>query len=165
MRPFLCLFLTLLNVNLIAQPAPSIPRQRTDAHMPVAGMSLSIVPPPGFAVATEFTGYVQRASRATLLISELGGTVQANLSKFSRESLLSRGMFVQKEETFMNGLVPARFVEAEQFAHGTKHIKYIYLFGDAEHCFLITASFPKDVSDLGPLIRPAMLSALPVAGE
>lgn len=163
MQQFLFLLLILFPVHLFAQTAPA--QQLTQDHQPVPGMALQLIPPIGFSTATDFTGFVQAASRSTVHLSELGGSVHENLPKFSRESLMSRGIFVQREESFMTGLVPARFIEAEQFAHGSKQVKYIYLLGNLKQCFLITASFPKDVGDLGPLIKSSMLSAIPTAAE
>lgn len=157
-RLILAIGLICASVYVAAQAVTPLTNKVTSAHQSPNGTHVALIPPPGFVPATQFTGYQQPASSASIQISELGGAVTANMQKFSSESLMTRGMFVQQQERLQVGINPGQFIVVEQFAGGTKVVKYIMLLGDTQRTFLIMSTFPKDVAAIGPMIKDAMFS-------
>lgn len=121
---------------------------KTDKHQHVEGSNLFLIPPPGFAEATNFQGFQQESSGASIMVIEIPGPFSESTKGFTEEGLKSQGVVLNKrEEVKVNGY-QGLFITAEQLAYGVNYAKYILVFGDEQNTFMVNGAYPKKVQEL-----------------
>ncbi len=126
----------------------------------IPGTKVSIEPPPGFVVASQFPGVQNTELASSILISELPAPVEGVTAGFTKEGLLSRGMtLVSSEEATLAGL-PGRLFSVTQIANGATFEKWMAAFGNSSATVLVVATYPQALAaELRAPLRSAVLSA------
>jgi len=133
---------------------------KTDKHQHVEGSNLFLIPPPGFAEATNFQGFLQESSGASIMVIEIPGPFSESTKGFTEEGLKSQGVVLNKrEEVKVNGY-QGLFITAEQLAYGVNYSKYILVFGDEQNSFMVNGAYPKKVQELKSDMLEAIYSVV-----
>ncbi|MBK9105121.1 MAG: hypothetical protein IPL92_11285 [Saprospiraceae bacterium] len=129
---------------------------KTDKHQHVEGSNFFLIPPPGFVEASNFQGFQQESSGASIMVLDMPGPFAESTKGFTEEGLKSQGVkLIKKEEVNVNGY-QGLFVTAEQLAYGVNYAKYILVFGDEQNTFMVNGAYPKNV----PGLKEDMLEAI-----
>jgi hypothetical protein len=126
----------------------------------VRGTKINLAKPEGFVEATNFPGFQQNSTGATLVVTELPGPYKEVSASFTVENLKSRGMLLQTTEKVTidgyNGLL----IKFTQEAYGQNYDKLGVLFGDDQETIFIIASFlVEQEKDLLSPMKNSLLSA------
>ena len=133
---------------------------KTDKHKQISGTKFFLIPPAGFIPATNFQGFQQMNSGASILVMEIPGPFSESIKGMNEPGLKTQGIILRgKEEIMFNGN-QGLFLTAEQFAYGTNYSKYILVFGDTLATYMVNGIFPKEVPELDNDIRESMLSVV-----
>jgi len=123
--------------------------QASPPSVPVPGSVVSLAPPPGFAPAPNFSGFVSEDGRASILIAELPAEAGAVVSELfadnatARERFASQGVQVDRLESITSDGQTVPVVIGSQDAHGYTFGKWIALFSGSP-TVMITIQAPRD---------------------
>lgn len=131
---------------------------QTDRHQAVPGTRLSLAPPAGFAPATQFSGFQNPETGASILVSEMPAPVQTIVEAFTDEALKSKGMTLVERQTVDFNQSKATFLKASQPAHGLTYLKQMLIFGDDSTTFLVNGIYPQDSGTDEAEIKKALFS-------
>lgn len=161
MRFIFILTIVVLTLCSYGQPKNNaeIKNELTPGHINVKGTKISIVPPKGWTVATNFNGFQQTGSSSSIMIVEIPGPYSEVTEGLTNEGLKSQGVIVDnKRKITVNGMM-ADYIVARQFAYETMFGKYILVIGNEQTSFFINGMFPIDFEkELGKEIEKSMLS-------
>ncbi len=130
------------------------------APVPVAGTRVVLEPPPDFVKADQFAGFMQKATGASILVSELPAPFAQATKGFDAAGLATRGMTLVKKETVTLPFGEALLLSVTQKANGILFAKWMLAFGNAARTTLIVATYPeKSDAALGTSLRTAILGA------
>lgn len=134
-----------------------------------AEVGLSITPPSDFTQATNFYGFQQDSSGASLVLASLPGPYPEVAKGFTKEGLASQGMTLISKEPLTIHDLDGALLALTQEAHGVVYKKWLVAFGDSKLTYLVTANFPEAMAEsLGDPLKQSVLSVRPiplVAGE
>lgn len=156
----LSLTLIALLTTLLAFGQREINNTKTDKHRQVAGTKFLLIPPTGFIPATNFQGFQQMNSGASILVMEIPGPFAESTKGFNEQGLKTQGVVLKKKEEIKVNGNPGLFLTTEQFAYGTNYSKYILVFGDSKATYMVNGTFPKEVIELDKDVRESMLSVV-----
>lgn len=156
----LSLTLIALLTTLLAFGQGEINNTKTDKHRQVAGTKFLLIPPTGFIPATNFQGFQQMNSGASILVMEIPGPFAESTKGFNEQGLKTQGVVLNKKEEIKVNGNPGLFLTTEQFAYGTNYSKYILVFGDSKATYMVNGTFPKEVIELDKDVRESMLSVV-----
>ena len=127
--------------------------------VPVPGTGVSLMPPPGFVAATQFPGFGQEESGASIMVTEIPGPYAEVTAGFSKGGLVSQGMtLVSKQEITLEGR-KALLLHLKQTAEGMAYLKWLAALGDEKQTVLVTATFPEELKErLSEPLRRSVLS-------
>jgi hypothetical protein len=137
---------------------------KTDKHKQIAGTKFFLIPPTGFIPATNFQGFQQMNSGASILVMEIPGPFTESTKGFNEQGLKTQGVVLKKKEEMKVNGTQGLFLTTEQFAYGTNYSKYILVFGDSKATYMVNGTFPKEVTELDKDIRESMLSVVYESG-
>jgi hypothetical protein len=160
------LFLTLIGLltTLATFGQGEIINTKTHKHKQIAGTRFFLVPPAGFVAATNFQGFQQTNSGASILVMEIPGPYSESTKGFNEQGLKTQGVVLKKkEEVKVNG-TQGLFLTTEQSAYGRDFSKYILVFGDTKATYMVNGTFPEGVTELGKEIRQSMFSVVYESG-
>ena len=140
LRVFLFLSLLAFNGCSYAQKSP-----KQDAAS-VSGTRVKLVPPDGFAPATQFPGYQLESYGSSIMITEIPGPFAETTAGFSNTSeLMKKNMSVlDKQEVKLDGQ-NGILLKVAQKASGTNFLKWLLVLGDEKETAMITATFPNNM--------------------
>ncbi len=119
-----------------------------------------MVPPKGYVVASNFSGFQNRDIGAAIIIAELPDSFQATKATFTPEGFKTQGMTLhnQKPVTIQGGR-SAELYRASQNENGTQVQQLLLLFGDESKSVLLNASFLNPSNATEEEITKALLTA------
>ena len=133
---------------------------QTEKHIKVPGTKCSLIPPTGFVAATNFSGFQNAETGASIMINELPAPYQTLVNGFTAEALKSKGMTLIKKQTIdLNGS-NATLIYVTQSTNGTTYLKQILIFGDAKGTVLVNGIYPEASNDIEVKIKAALLSTV-----
>lgn len=131
---------------------------QTEKHIKIPGTKCSMIPPEGFVAATNFSGFQDEITGASIMINEIPGPVQSIIDGFTEEALKTKGMsFVKKQKVDLNK-AEAVLISVTQSAHGIKYLKEILIFGNTNETILVNGTYPENSKVIEPKIKEALLS-------
>jgi hypothetical protein len=137
---------------------------KTDKHKRIAGTKFFIIPPAGFINATNFQGFQQMNSGASILVLEIPGPFSESTKGFNEQRLKTQGVVLKKKDEIKVNGNQGLFLTTEQFAYGTNYSKYILVFGDSKATYMVNGTFPEEVIELEKDVRESMLSVIYESG-
>jgi hypothetical protein len=126
---------------------------KTGQHINIPGTRLFIIPPPGFEIASSFTG-LQKGDDIIIQVFDLiGGNFYTNAANINRETFESKGAIVfDYKELNVNGF-PAKYsiIEGDQ---NTRSMNLV--FGDTTFSVMIMALYHSIDDNAGAQIQKAI---------
>ncbi|MBK7428189.1 MAG: hypothetical protein IPI60_14815 [Saprospiraceae bacterium] len=130
----------------------------SETHIAVKGTKISLIPPPDFTKASNFNGFEEEESSSSIMVLDLPTSYADISGSLTKANLAKQGVEAEQiEEIIVNGL-PALFISGQQMAYGELFGKYILVFGTEKETIIINGAFPKELEELGPEIKKAMLT-------
>jgi len=108
----------------------------------VPGTKVFLSPPPGFAPAERFGGFIKKEDVATIVVTEIPGAY-SQVTNFTKNDLAGKGINITSSSTFNNGKREASLLEFTQMAAGKKFKKVACFFGDEASTTIVTGSMPE----------------------
>ena len=144
---FLLIFMAL---SLIVNAQSEITNSKTTKHINIQGTQTFIIPPEGFEKASNFVGFQQNTTGASIMILEMPGPYIEFKKGFTKENLAQKGMNLLNAEEFIINNQPAILIFVTQFSsgHGYMFQKYNLLLKQTESkTLLINLNFPESLKD------------------
>lgn len=152
MRPIL--IATAIAVMLTATPI-----QAAAPSVKVTGTRVFLSPPPGFAPADRFCGFIKKDDNASIVVTEIPGAYE-QVTSFTKKDLAGKGISLTASNTLTNGKRESSLIEFTQMAEGMKFKKVACFFGDQVTTTIVTGTMPESGSDaLFDSLREAVKSA------
>ncbi|MBA4076104.1 MAG: hypothetical protein C0508_13760, partial [Cyanobacteria bacterium PR.023] len=108
----------------------------------VRGTRVSINKTDNFSAAPNFSGFIDKATQSSIMVTEMPSPFEATTAGFNEEGLASRSMKLASKEAVTVGDYPGILCSVKQTAYGTDFSKWILAFGDKDRTIVVTASFP-----------------------
>lgn len=155
---------TLLAILGILLLSPSVGQNNienklTAEHVNISGTKISLIPPKGFIKAPNFLGFQQTESGSSIMIVDIPGPFSETSKGLTKEGFLSKGVEAKEIQNMTLNDLPAILVIGEQNAYGNIYSKYILAFGTNKETILINGACPKNLEDIGKLVKKSILSA------
>lgn len=126
----------------------------------VRGTRVSITKTDNFTAAPNFSGFIDKATQASIMVTEMPSPYEATTAGFNEAGLASRAMKLVSKEVVTVGDYPGVLCAVKQTAYGTDFSKWILAFGDKEHTIVVTASFPDSAAEkLSQSLKQTVLTA------
>lgn len=139
-----------------AQPEPA-PKAEP---ISVKGTKVNLVKPEGFVESSNFPGFQQNATGASIVVTEFPGAYSDVASGFTEENLKPRGMNLISKEKISIDSYQGFLIKFTQKADGQEYGKLGVIFGDDKESVFIVASFPVDLEkDLSTVLKDSIVSA------
>ena len=126
----------------------------------VRGTRVSIIKADNFTPAPNFSGYVDKATQASIMITEMPSPYEATTAGFNEAGLASRSMKLVSKEAVTVGDYPGVLCSVKQTAYGSDFSKWILAFGNNDQTIVVTASFPDSAAEkLSAALKATILTA------
>lgn len=128
---------------------------------PVPGTPVSLDPPTGFEPTTNFPGFADRESGASIMVSQFPAPIAEFSKGFTTERLATRQIKVLSRETVQVAGRSATLLKLSQIGDGLEVYKWALLSGDAKSTTLVLGTWLKADGPVQPLdapLRKALLS-------
>lgn len=127
----------------------------------VRGTRVSMIKAANLTAAPNFSGYVDKASQSSIMVTEMPSPFEATTAGFNEAGLASRGMKLVSKESVTVGDYPGVLCSVKQTAYGSDFSKWILAFGNNDQTIVVTASFPDSSAEkLSPGLKETILTAL-----
>ena len=137
-----------------------IENKLTGEHINVSGTKVSLIPPRGFVKAPNFLGFQQTESGSTIMILDIPGPFSETSKGLTKEGLLSKGIEIKEIQKMTLNNLPAILAIGEQNAYGNVYTKYVMAFGSDKETILLNGACPKNLEEIGKLIKASILTAV-----
>jgi hypothetical protein len=126
----------------------------------VAGTNVTLAPPDGFAVASQYPGFQRAEAQASIMVTELPVAATEMMRSLSAPALASKGMTLITARDTVIADRPARLLHVRQTAPGGTVLKWMLIAGHTKTTMMIVGTYPEAGSqDLGDAIRRSVLTA------
>lgn len=126
----------------------------------VAGTKVWLEPPAGFAAESQYPGFRNVDSGATIMVTEVPGPIDRLRSGMTRSGLAGRGMTLVETSDVKVGDHDAQLLLVSQSAAGVVYEKWIVVFGTPTDSVFIVATYPEgSAKALREPMKKAVLSA------
>lgn len=133
---------------------------QTAEHIKVQGTKCSLIPPAGFVAATNFSGFQNVETGASIMINEIPSAYQQIVDGFTAEALKTRGMSLVSKHTIDFNNSKATLIRVSQSANGTTYLKQMLIFGDDKGTVLVNGIYPEASKHIEAKITAALLSTV-----
>lgn len=133
---------------------------QTEKHIKVQGTKCSLVPPTDFIAASNFSGFQNAETGASIMINEIPAPYQTIVESFTADALKTKGMTLIDKQVINLNNSKATFIKAKQPANGTTYFKQILVFGDTKSTVLVNGIYPEESKDIENKIKDALLSTV-----
>jgi len=150
-----------LSLSSSAKAETQTPKTQTpETQTLVRGTRVSITKTDNFTAAPNFSGFVDKLTQASIMVTEMPSPYAATTAGFNEAGLASRAMKLVSKEVVTVGDYPGVLCSVKQTAYGTDFSKWILAFGDKERTIIVTASFPDSAADkLSQSLKQTVLTA------
>lgn len=129
-------------------------------YQEVRGSKVSMIPPPGFAVATTFLGFQEAKTKSSILVLDVSKSFSEISSGLTVESLFKQGVRVEQSAAITLNGIPALFIKGEQTVAETIFMKYILVLGTEKETLIINGIAPISEIPLDEMIKNSLLSTI-----
>lgn len=132
----------------------------TKDHLEIRGSKVSMIPPNGFTVATNFMGFQQEDSNSSIMVLDFPTSYTTVIKGFTRENFEKAGLKIEAVDTLTLNNKPAILVRGMQFIYEQNYTKYILVFGSETETIMINGASVVDKTLLSSSIKNAMLTVV-----
>jgi hypothetical protein len=133
---------------------------QSEKHQKIAGTKCSLIPPEGFVAVTNFSGFQNVKTGASIMITEMPAPVQTIAESFTANELKAKGMTLLEKKLIDYNGSKATFVKLSQAANGTIYLKQILIFGDTKHTVIVNGIYPEANKGAEAGLKDALLSTV-----
>lgn len=139
--------------------APALGAEAADPVFP-PGSRIGLVPPPGMAPSTAFTGFEDRDRDVVIVLTELAGSAYADVEKEFHTDMRAGGMEVERREDIALKDGPGFLIVARQRLSGTLVHRWALVLSSAAITAIVTTTIPEAAKDAypGSALRAALAS-------
>lgn len=147
-------------IILLTTVSSSQAQEKPQQSTLVTGTRVSLAPPVEFTPSSQFPGYQQESTGASIMVTEIPGPFAEVSAGFARPSeLAKKGMTLQKKEEITIDGRTALLLQIWQVAAGQEFLKWILALGNANETVLVVATFLKQhESELSEKMRASLLT-------
>lgn len=130
----------------------------TNEHISILGTKISIIPPKGFAKASNFLGFQQDNSGSSIMVADIPGPFSEISKGMTKKGFLSQGVEVKKIENLFINNNSVLFVTGKQNAFGNNYTKFILVIGSEKETVMINAVCPENFEQIGNELKKSLFS-------
>lgn len=150
MKPLLCVIILLLSAHFVSLLSQEV----------IEGTRVSLSAPKEFTKAKQFPGFIMEKTGASILVTEFPDSLDEITKNLTADRLISQGMVNATVEKVKHSTGESYLIHCEQKAHDQFFLKWILIIGSKNKSVMITANFPKSVSDeWSAKLKKSILSA------
>ncbi|MEZ5017816.1 MAG: hypothetical protein R2800_12235 [Flavipsychrobacter sp.] len=133
---------------------------QSNKHVIVPGTKCSIIPPSGFQLVNNFSGFFNQKTGASIMVNKMPTAPYRTVANgFTKEALASEGMtLISKERVHFNN-AEATFAKIKQSANNTTYHKLMLLFSISNGVIMINGIYPEG-SENEQKIKEAIFSTI-----
>lgn len=109
-------------------------------HQSIAGTKISLVPPPGFSLSSNFLGLEEREKGSSIMIISMPAEFSKIAGGLTPENLAKQGVEVLKMEKFRINDLPALLITGSQRAYGSLFTKITLCFGNSKETIMVNGA-------------------------
>jgi len=126
----------------------------------VPGTKVKLAPPPGFAPAKQFPGFINEDTGSSIVVTEMPAPFSQITAGFDSKSLAAGGMTLLSRREISIGGAKGVLLHVSQVAQSIDFLKWIVAVGNEKETVLIAATFPKELkADLSAVMEKSVLSS------
>jgi hypothetical protein len=156
MRIFLALLLTVsfgLTREIAGDPLQDRPAR-------VTGTKVSLTPPANFIPATQFPGFFNEESGASIMVTEWPLPYTELSAVFTDDKMATKGMLLLEKKDVSFGEKKGILLHVKQGVNSDVFLKWIGFTGNESESVMITATFPEEAkTELDSSLEKSVLSA------
>lgn len=124
----------------------------------IPGTSYSMVPPEGFVVSANFSGFQNNETGSSIIVADFPASYAELVKGFTKEALKTKGMELISKETVSYQQKEATLYKVSQVANGITYLKQILLFGDLKNTVMVNGIYPELFSAQEKAMRTSLFS-------
>lgn len=124
----------------------------------IPGTKCSMIPPVGFEIAPNFSGFQNPAIQASIMVTEFSTAAKTLIDGFTAEALQTRGMTLLKKQEMTFHQAPAAYLTVSQSLGTTQYLKQMLIFGNSDLTVLVNGIYPEAYQSIEKDIHQALLS-------
>lgn len=109
----------------------------------IPGTKYSLIPPNGFEIAKQFSGFQNISTGASIMLNELPAPLDVVQKGFNADALKGKGMTLLDDQTIDFNGSKARILKISQFSNGSLYLKETLIFGDSTRTVLVNGVYPE----------------------
>ena len=125
---------------------------------PIPGTKYSMIPPEGFVISPNFSGFQNNETGSSIIIVDLP-TDFAELDKsFTKDALKSKGITLISKEKVKHNNSDASLIKVSQKGNGINYLKQILVFGEDSKTVIVNAVYPEKYKSFENEIYKSLLT-------
>ncbi len=132
-----------------------------DKLVRIPGTRVSLKPPAGFVLSSQFTGYQQESTNSSIMVTEMPAPFSELVAGFSDPTELQKKAMtlVSRKELRIDDHYGV-LLHLRQIAYGQALLKWCLILGEETETVLVTAAFPEShASELSETLKRSVLSS------
>lgn len=127
-------------------------------YVKIPGTVYSLIPPDGFELSSDFTGFESIENGASIMVNEIPAPYQQLADGFTPEALKAKGMILISKETIDWNNSKAYWLYISQTANGIMYLKQLLLFGNENKTTLANGIYPELSKNIESAIKKSILT-------
>jgi len=124
----------------------------------IPGTKYSMIPPEGFILSTNFSGFQNNETGASIMIMDIPTSYSSLVSGFTKEALKTKGMNLLSKENVRYKNSDAMLFKVSQKANGINYLKQVLLFGDKAKTVMVNGIYPEQAKDSENEIKKSLFT-------
>lgn len=129
-----------------------------NAPVVIPGTKFSMVPPEGFVLSTNFSGFQSNETGSSIVVADFPASYAELVKGFTKEALKTKGMELIAKEEVTYQQKQATLYKVTQQANGMMYHKLILLFGDLKNTVMVNGIYPELFNSQEKAIRASLFS-------
>lgn len=109
----------------------------------VPNTKYSMIPPKGFILSSNFSGFQNNGTGASIMISDLPASYVELVKSFTKEALKTKGLDLISKQNVKYNNTEAMLYRMSQEANGLKYFKQVLVFGDETKTIMVNGIYPE----------------------
>lgn len=132
MKSTLSLFISLFSILIFGQN-----------QIQITGTKYSMIPPKGFMLSTNFTGFQNNETGASIIVADLPASYSELVKGFTKEALKTKGMELISKDNVKYNNSEATLYKVSQKANGLTYLKQILVYGNSAKTVMVNGIYPE----------------------
>jgi hypothetical protein len=133
---------------------------RSSDHVAVPGTRIRMIPPQGFVVSPNFSGFQQESTGSSIMVVSMPASFDVISKEMLEGGLAKQGIKVESQEEVQISERPALLISGSQKAYGLYYTKYTLIFGTDSETIVINGATPIEKRSAANAIRKSLLTTL-----